>query len=354
MFKKKWLIIFGLLFSTAGYSQVPADTIPASNDHALAIDTSFDYDDLLSDFADFLDSILAPRSYFLANVAVTESYFNYQIANRIFAQKKLVFSPTVGYYHKSGPGITLSGSLARPDYRKEQDFGFYQYAITPSYDFIQSRKWTAGVSYTRFITKDSLKFYTTPIQNEINAFFVWRKSWVQPGIAFNSGWGSRSEAAKRVEFLKALRWLKRYRNANGLGNPPPIPITTVTTTDESIIDFSVTGSVRHTFYWLELLGKKDLLRFTPMLSFTGGTQRYGFNQTSATYAGNLRATQYNKGEVSLDENLKFQPLSITLYLRPEYSIGKFFIQPQFILDYYFPAAENNLSALFSVNAGLMF
>ena len=63
---------------------------------------------------------------------------------------------------------------------------------------------------------------------------------------------------------------------------------------------------------------------------------------------------YSSENVHLDDQLKFQPLSLTLFLRAEYSIGKFFIQPQFAMDYYFPAKSNNFSTLFSVNTGFMF
>ena len=40
--------------------------------------------------------------------------------------------------------------------------------------------------------------------------------------------------------------------------------------------------------------------------------------------------------------------------RGEYSIGKFFVQPQFALDYYFPATTDNFSSYFSINVGCMF
>jgi len=43
-----------------------------------------------------------------------------------------------------------------------------------------------------------------------------------------------------------------------------------------------------------------------------------------------------------------------MYLRGEYSIGKFFFQPQLVLDYYFPADTQNFNALFTVNAGFFF
>jgi hypothetical protein len=46
-------------------------------------------------------------------------------------------------------------------------------------------------------------------------------------------------------------------------------------------------------------------------------------------------------------------LSLTLFLRGEYSVSKFFIQPQMVFDYYFPTKQNNFSTLFSVNVGFI-
>ena len=89
------------------------------------------------------------------------------------------------------------------------------------------------------------------------------------------------------------------------------------------------------------------------MAFSAGTQKFGFNRTTSTYV-NIRNSGdrlYNSGDISADEKLKFQPLSVSLYLRPEYNIGKFFIQPQVILDYYFPAED--VTALFSINAGII-
>jgi hypothetical protein len=128
-----------------------------------------------------------------------------------------------------------------------------------------------------------------------------------------------------------------------------------TKVEESIADFSIIASLRHTFYWLELSSHDDYIRFTPMLTFSCGTQKFGFNRTTGTTVnGNVANVQFNRGDVNLDDELKFQPLSLTLYLRPEYNIGKFFIQPQVIIDYYFPAEEKNFTTLFSMSAGFMF
>ena len=104
----------------------------------------------------------------------------------------------------------------------------------------------------------------------------------------------------------------------------------------------------------------DRIRVTPQASINFGTQKFGFNQSSTTYAQLIRSTGpstniiYNSENVYLDDNIKFQPLSWALFLKAEYSVGKFFIQPQFILDYYYPAATNNFTTLFNVNLGVIF
>ena len=117
------------------------------------------------------------------------------------------------------------------------------------------------------------------------------------------------------------------------------------------------ASVRHDFYWLDVFTYNDHIRLTPQINFTSGTQKFGFNQTSNTYGVTLRNAAnvlYSTENIFLDDQIDFQPLSLTMYLRGEYSIGKFFVQPQFALDYYFPADSKNLSSLFSVNLGLVF
>lgn len=324
----------------AGFSQTnPADTIPRPDIESLAVDTSLDYDDMLEDLGDFIDSILAPRNYFLVSASASNGYFNFKnnTGTRVEPKKKLVFSPVIGYYHKTGPGLTLSANGTNTN----DGFTMYQYMVTPSIDFIQSRKWVGGFSYTRYFTKDSVKFYISPLQNELNAYFFWRKSWVQPGVSLSYGWGSRQELKKRERYLLLIR---------------PRPVI-VTTTNESITDFSINTSLRHSFYWLDLSRHNDYIKFTPMIVFSAGTQRYGFNQATMYYVNRPAKTGtigYNNRNTVLDNNIDFQAQSLSLYLRPEYNIGKFFIQPQVILDYYFPGADNNFTAVFSINAGFMF
>jgi hypothetical protein len=331
-----------ILLSLAAYSQVtPKDTVAVSLKDDLEIDTSFNYDELLDDMGMFLDSLLMPRSYFLASVSVGSNYFNYwrRSFTKLESIKKNLYSPVLGYYHKSGPGLTITGNITDD----ETKVNLYQFSVSPSFDFIQNSNWIAGISYVRYFTKDSLPFYTSPLQNEFNAYFIWRKSWLQPGLTLSYGHGSRSDFKERERYIQFLR--RRRRGS----------IINTTSTNETVADFSATATVRHSFYWTHILGKKDYIKLTPQLAFAAGTQKFGFNRTSSTYSVNLRnATNllYNTGDVNVDNELKFQPLSLALYLRPEYVIGKFFIQPQFILDYYFPSED--LNAVFSLNAGVVF
>jgi hypothetical protein len=344
---RKNCLIFCLITLTAmaGFSQNnPADSIPSTGIESLAVDTSLDYDDVMDELGDFLDSILSPRSYFLINASASSGFFNYKNnnADRIVSQKKFIFSPVIGYYHKSGPGLTVSGNGTNTN----EGFTFYQYLLTPSFDFIQNRNWVGGFSYTRYFNKDSSQFYITPLQNELSAYILWRKAWLQPGISIGYGWGSREEVERKEEFIKLLR--KRRR---------PILVITEINSKESVADLSVSASLRHSFYWLDLSKHKDYIRFTSMVVFSAGTQKYGFNQSTTSSVNTAIRTGkigFNGRNFDLDNNSDFRPLSVTLYLRPEYSIGKFFIQPQLLLDYYFPGTENNFTVVPSINAGFMF
>ncbi|MFC0772713.1 hypothetical protein [Terrimonas alba] len=341
MLKKYFIAIGVVLLSFTSFSQVtPKDTIPAVTDDLLAMDTTMDYDDLMSELDVFLDSLLAPRSYFLISASAGSGYFNYPKTNtKIESKRRSVYTPTIGYYHKSGPGITLSGNIIND----QQQLDFYQFSVAPSFDLIQNQNWIAGVSYVHYFTKDSLPFYTSPLKNEVNAYFLWRKSWLQPGITASYGWGSKTGYEERIRYIRLLRLRKRGS----------ILIDQQTT--EEIADFSLSATLRHSFYWMHVLSEKGYAKFTPQFVFSAGTQKFGFNRTTSAYAVNTRLASYllyNSGDVTIDNKLDFQPLSLSLYLRPEYNIGKFFIQPQVILDYYFPAEK--FSTLFSLGTGFIF
>jgi len=339
---KLWLIL--LAFLTPGiavFSQDrPADSTISPTDLTSVIDTTLDYETLFSDFEMFMDSLLQPRSYLMGSISAAKGYYNFEGkgTSTISAVQKLTYNPAVSYFHKTGLGLTTTGYLVDDDV----NLNFFQFSITPSFDYIQNRNFVTGFSFTRFFTRDSLPFYTTPLQNELYLYFSYRKSWIKPTLAASYGWGSRTDYKKRYSLIQDLR-LRR----NGF---------TYINTTESVSDFSLVTSVRHDFYWLDIFTSKDHVRFTPQVSFTSGTQKFGFNQSSNTYATVLRTGNnvlFNTDNIYLDDKIHFQPLSLSLFLRGEYSIGKFFIQPVWMLDYYFPAPSEKLSSLFTISAGMI-
>ena len=342
MIKKCYIILAFTLIGIAASSQSnTSDTTIVPTDNSFLIDTTIDYGELFQDFEAFMDSILSPHSYFLATISLGKSFYNFESKTNSSTKaiQKLTYSPTVGYYHKSGLGINATGYIVDDGTK----MNLYQSSVSPSFDYLKNKAIAMCISYTQFFTKDSLPFYTTPLQNELYGYFTYRKSWIRPTVAVSYGWGSRSDYSEREEQLIDI-WLRRrgYTYIN---------------TEESISDFSLTTSIRHDFYWLDVLTYKDHIRFTPQLSFTSGTQKFGFNQKSNTYVTKLpnnSSVLYNSDNVYLDDKLKFQPLALTMNFRGEYSIGKFFVQPQFALDYYFPATTDNFSSYFSINVGCMF
>jgi hypothetical protein len=351
MFKKYFISICFIALAGFAFAQdTKHDTIPATRDGGLGIDTSMNYDDLLSDFDVFLDSILAPRSYFLTDLSVAQGYFNFtnRRNTKVSLVRRNVWSPTIGYYAKSGLGISVTGYVVNDSVHSN----LYQVSLAPSFDYLKNRDLAIGISYQRYFTKDSLPFYTSPLQNEMNGYFLWRKSWLKPGITASYGWGSHTEYKKREVIYKRL-----VETAAANGTIRLIDtILILTKNKESIVDFSLAGSLRHDFYWLNIFSQKDYIRFTPVVSVSAGTQKFGFNQTNGIsggiYAVNRLNADYANRNISLEQ--KFRILSMSLYLRGDYSLGKFFFQPQLLLDYYFPAKDNNFAALFSINAGFMF
>lgn len=304
-----------------------------------------DYDELFSELDAFLDSLTAPRNMFIVNVGLSSGFFNYQNQSsaQLTTNNKLVISPSAGYFHKSGLGLTAGATAINYG----GGLNPFQYFLSPSFDYQRGSDFFTGISFTRYFTKDSLPFYTTPINNEFSTYFTYNNWWVKPTVSASYGWGSRSELQQREEQVKKLRSKKRQ------GNP-----TTIFNTIENVSDFSLATSVRHDFYWLNVITENDFFRVTPQLTFTSGTQNFGFNQTTSNYS----SANKNKGSnglftsenVQLDDKVNFQPLSLAALLKTEFSVGKVYLQPQVMFDYYFPASENKLSKIFSVNAGVYF
>jgi hypothetical protein len=285
---------------------------------------------------DILDEMIAPKTFFTASIGAGTGFFNFEnYSSESFSrERKLMLVPSLGFYHKSGLGISAAGYSV-----SEQKLNFYQASITPSYDYIRRGRWSAGVSFTKYITKDELPFYTTPVCNEISGYFSYKRFFARPSVSIAYGWGSRTDYEHHKIEVYQLRRLR---------DPRVITIQN----EESVRDLSVLLSLRHDFNFIDLLGKDDLFTITPVIATSAGTQNFGLNTSFSSNSKRLNnflpANQYIKEKSGLD----FQSASVIL--RADYSVNRFFFQTQFLVDYYLHIAEDRLNSAFAVIAGVNF
>jgi hypothetical protein len=280
--------------------------------------------------------------------------FNYKSASNanLKSDKKLSFSPSVGYFSKTGLGANVATAIIK----ENNKLNAYQFLATASYDYLRNHNFLTGISYTRYFTRDSLDFYTSPLQNEVFSYFSYRRSFLKPSLFASYGWGSRTEVEEREEQI--ISKIKRGRGrGNGGGGIIEDIIVEEISTKEHIRDFNLSISLSHDFYWLNVLVSDDHVRFTPQVSFSAGTQNFGFNQNT-TVNGNKRILNgnvlFSPENYSLDVKTKFQPISLTTFLKSEFSKNKFFFQPQLMLDYYLPETDQKFTTTFVLSSGFMF
>src|ERR1700730_13494125 len=296
-------------------------------------------DSLLKDFGDFLDSLSKPRSFFSVSAGIGNGYFSFENKNSVFltSAQKLIFSPSAAYYHKSGLGITTTGFFLL-DAGNSQ---FYQLAITPSYDLVGNKKIGAGLAFTRYFEKDSLPFYTTPIGNELFGYFTFKKWWLRPTVSLNYGWGSNTDYQQK----QTLIWrecLQRYERG-----------FVYIKNKESVQDFATVFSLKHDFDFYDVLVKGDGFSFTPVVLFTAATQSFGFN-TSYQYSFNVIRANFLPSNQNISDKSAYRPQSVSLILRSDYNLQKFFVMPQVLFDYYLPQTDKHLNIAYSITTGFNF
>ncbi|THU34797.1 hypothetical protein FAM09_22640 [Niastella caeni] len=303
-------------------------------------DTTAVLDSLLKDFDLYLDSLTGRKSFFTVNTGIGTGFFSFNDRNTVTVntEKKLIFSPSVGYFHKSGLGIAASAYALL-----NNGINFYQYSFSPSFDCIKN-SFSAGVAYTRYLTKDSLDFYTTPIQNELFAYFSYKKWWVRPTLSLSYGWGSKAEYEKReaTRFARLLEQRDRYY----------VIIKNVT----SVRDFSATISVRKDIDWYSVFSKADNITLTPIAMLNAGTQNYGFNTSYSYNFSPVRANSLPSNN-DISDNTQFALQSACLAIRGSYLKGRFLLQSQVLFDYFLQDLEGSgskLNTVYSITAGLSF
>ncbi|HEY0679115.1 MAG TPA: hypothetical protein VGD17_12560 [Chitinophagaceae bacterium] len=296
-------------------------------------------DSLLRDFGVYMDSLSKPKSFFSISAGIGTGYFSFENKNTFVftTAKKPLLSPSAAYYHKSGLGLSATGFILLDG----GNTNFYQFALSPSYDYMRSKIFSTGISFTKYFSKDSLPFYTTPIQQELFAYFGIRKWKLRPMLSVSYGWGSNEEYQQK-QILIWNRWLQRSERG----------VITVKN-EESVSDLAATASLRYNFMWFDLFSKDDGLTITPVALFTAGTQRFGFNTSYQSSSAVIR-NNFLPSNQQISEQTGFGAQSVSFILRTDYSVGKFFIMPQLLLDYYLPDVDDRFNIAYSIVTGFNF
>ena len=306
-------------------------------------DTTAVMDSLMNGFDAFLDSLSQPKSFLSVSVGIgnrTFSIKNNSLNTQEATTDKLSFTPTIGYYHKSGWGLGVTGFLSTLN----DKLSFYQYAITPSYDYI-GEKISAGISYTRYFGKDTATLNASPYENDLYGYFNFRHHSWRYGIAVGYATGSFSDKLSYKDsvlryntILQRLEWFRYNVTVNSVNK---------------IQDFSVSASVRKDFDWEAVFSKNDNLTLSFTAYIVGGASKIKTNTNINATKRKITLARFRRSYESADgNNLQFQSaaLSASLY----YSIGKFNLQPIWFMDYYFPDSDKKFNQVFSFTLGFNF
>ena len=130
---------------------------------------------------------------------------------------------------------------------------------------------------------------------------------------------------------------------------------TITT---KISSYSIAGSVEHSFMFFNLFSIKDGIIITPQLSLISGINTYDVSHTSSlanfsTYTKQrLRRIRHFQSQ---SNNEQYQLQSVGLDLDVNYSIGKFYFEPDLYLNYYLPDTnDERFTQIFNFNIGITF
>lgn len=304
-------------------------------------------DTLSSEERRLLDSMFKSDEFIKLMIGKKKSYvdLNLGIGNTVFSNKnnalnagqaqtdKLYFTPSLGYYHKSGLAFNVSGYLTTDD----GGLKMYQYAISPSYYF-RNKNFEAGISYTRYIEGTGTSFETNPFKNDFYATGQYNKTWIEPGLAIGYSFGRQKEYYDTAFWL--LNRVVHIRD-------------TITT---KLSGLSLTLSASHEWNFYKLLDKKDALQLQPAFLVNAGSQKWNIAHSSNLFdrrpvVQTYLKRRFGEGTTSSAFNIQSAAFLVTF----TYYYDRFYLQPQLYLDYYLPeTSEKRLTSLFSVTAGFSF
>ena len=300
--QKILLLIIFLVLSVKNFSQTKS-VEPADKDST----------EILKDLMEILSDAEKPASYFTIDVGIGNRVFNVQnnvLNSKLTPVSTFIYSPSLLYHHKSG--LYFSGGINLLNDNKK-GFGINQSSLSAGYELPENSNTDFAIAYTHIFVNDIFSPYASPVHNDLYAAYVYKKTWIRPGIAADYSGGEYGDV-KRIRLL--------YDSIN-----------------TRLKSFSLIPFISHEFKWQEVFNKKDGITFTSSLMMNMGKSKLAFKHN--TNAVNLANFLTKKGRLPKFENTKFQAESIGLGLDASYVTGKFSIEPQGYFDYYLPSTTTN-------------
>ncbi|MEP6711294.1 MAG: hypothetical protein ABJA37_02705 [Ferruginibacter sp.] len=286
---------------------------------------------------DEADSTKGASGYLQVATTFGNSYFSSKIKNIDASQQSnnFVFTPSLSYFHKSGPGLTAAAYRIKDG----SNSGFYQFSISPSYSYTKSENIEATVNYTRYFVKKGYEAIASPFKNEFFGQVNLKKPWLQPGLSSGFANGSFTEYHKIDTVLNGTRRIF------------------TDTVNTKLSDFTVSVFVQHEFVFDALLNKNDEISITPQLLINAGKSVY-----TETHQNPFLSRLQKKGTSgrlkhagNTNQQTSFEIQSLAFSTDVYYSIGKFGINPQLYLDYYLPkTTDKRFTSVYSLQLSYNF
>ena len=233
-------------------------------------------------------------------------------------------APSIAYQNKSGFNVALGSSLLNDT---SKGFGVNQYYITTGYQLQGNNDIDFSLAYNHFFIKDKNSTYSSPIQNDLFISFTYKKTWLQPSVAFDFSSGNSYEVnRKRALYDSITNKLKAY---------------------------AFIASVGHEFNWESVVTADDSFTFTPSFLLNLGSSK--INIIHKTNALNVAQLVGKKGKLVKFQNSGFAAESFGVDFDFNYTVGHFTFEPDLYLDYYLPAtSDSRTTGVFNINLSYKF
>lgn len=276
------------------------------------------------------DSLDRPGSHFEVGFGVGNKIYSSHnnFVNSQQSNPVVSLMPAIGYFHKSGLSLTATGFLVSDSNK----FRAVQYSIMPAFETGPDAVFDFTFSYTYYIIADKYSAYASPIQHDLYTSLIYKKYWLQPGIALGY---SAGKSYANYYFDTIVNNINKH---------------VYDSTTNKVKLFSTMLTVQHSFEWGSLLTKSDKFEFTPTVLLNFGSSNDKVNNKINYPNLFKRIVKKNKLAKLGSGSTSFTLESASIGFDASYEIGQFTIEPQVILDYYVPSTtENRLTYIYEIN-----